>query len=191
MSEEPLNGSTRGRSSGRPACALPGSPTSSLGATGARRDHAGRLEVGSHLALDRHPEISVIGDASTIAGAAIPGLATVAIQQAHHVARGIRSGASGAAAPFRYFDKGALAVIGRGRAVGEIRGVRISGPPAFLAYLGVHLFYVGGVPGRRVKVLTAWTAAGLGAAQSRVIEAELPPARIHARQLGPRREETT
>ena len=150
-------------------------------ATGAPRDHAGRLEVGPYLALGRHPEISVIGDASTIAGAAIPGLATVAIQQARHVARGIRSGAQGAAAPFRYFDKGALAVIGRGRAVGEIRGMRISGPPAFLAYLGVHLFYLGGVPGRRVKVLTAWTAAGLGAAQSRVIEAELPPARVDAR----------
>ena len=80
--------------------------------------------------------------------------------------------------PFRYFDKGALAVIGRGRAIGEIRGLKISGLPAFGAYLGVHLFYLGGVPGRRVKVLATWASAGFGVEQSRVIKSELPPARV-------------
>jgi NADH dehydrogenase len=147
-------------------------------ATGAPRDHGCRLEVGPDLALIGHPEISVIGDASVIAGAPVPGLATAAIQQARHVADGIRSGAPGAVAPFRYFDKGALAVVGRGRAVCEIRGLKISGPPAFLAYLGVHLFYLGGVPGRRVKVLTAWASASFGDEQSRVIERGLPQPRV-------------
>jgi NADH dehydrogenase len=147
-------------------------------ATGAPHDHGGRLEVGPDMAIIGHPEISVIGDASVIAGAPVPGLATAAIQQARHVADGIRSGAPGAVAPFTYFDKGALAVVGRGRAVCEIRGLKISGPPAFLAYLGVHLFYLGGVPGRRVKVLTAWASASFGDEQSRVIERELPQPRV-------------
>jgi NADH dehydrogenase len=103
---------------------------------------------GPDLALAGHPEISVIGDVSVIAGAPMPGLATAAIQRARHVAGGIRSGVPGATAPFRYFDKGALEVVDRGRAACEIRGLKISGPPAYLAYLGVHLSYLGGVPGR-------------------------------------------
>ena len=51
----------------------------------------------------------------------LPGLATVAIQQARHVAKGIASGDSGATGPLRYFDKGALAVIGGGRAICAVR----------------------------------------------------------------------
>ena len=92
----------------------------------------------------------MIGDAASHAGPdgkPLPGLATVAIQQARHVARGIAAGAPGATAPFRYFDKGALAVIGRGRAICAVRGIELSGPIAFATYLGVHLFYLGGVPG--------------------------------------------
>lgn len=153
-------------------------------ATGAPRDRAGRLQVGEDLALPGHPEISVIGDAAVLAGAKgrpLPGLATVAIQQARHVARGIRSGAPGATAPFRYIDKGALAVVGRGRAVGEIRGLKLSGRLAFLAYVGVHLRYLGGVPGRRLNVMAAWASAGFGGQRSRVIERELARARAPAR----------
>jgi NADH dehydrogenase len=151
-------------------------------ALGASRDHAGRLEVGPDCALPGHPEISVIGDAALHAGPdgrPLPGLATVAIQQAHHVARGIGSGAPGATGAFRYFDKGALAVIGRGRAVCEVRGLKLSGVPAFATYLGVHLYYLGGVPGRRIAVLSAWGSAAFGTAQSRVIERERPRAHAH------------
>jgi NADH:quinone reductase (non-electrogenic) len=107
-------------------------------------------------------------------GKPLPGLATVAIQQARHAARGIREGGVGASTPFRYFDKGALAVVGRGRAVCEVRGLELSGLPAFLTYLGVHLYYLGGVPGRRLKVLNAWATSGLGVRQNRVIEGALP-----------------
>ena len=146
-------------------------------ATGAARDRAGRLQIGSDLALPGRPEISVIGDVSVLEEP-LPGLATVAIQQARHVARGIASGAPGATGPFRYFDKGALAVVGRGRAICEIRGIKFSGVPAFATYLGVHLFYLGGVPGRRIKVLTAWASTAFGDRQSRVIEGELPRARV-------------
>ena len=92
----------------------------------------------------------MIGDIASLAGPGgkpLPGLATVAIQQGHHVATAIREGRPGASTPFRYFDKGALAVVGRGKAVCEIRGRELWGRPAFLTYLGVHLYYLGGQPG--------------------------------------------
>ncbi|HEY2004845.1 MAG TPA: NAD(P)/FAD-dependent oxidoreductase, partial [Solirubrobacteraceae bacterium] len=145
-------------------------------ATGAATDGAGRVEVNSDLTLPGHREISVIGDAASLAGEdgrPLPGLATTAIQQAQHVADAIRHGQPDAAAPFQYFDKGALAVIGRGRAVGEVRGHKLSGLLAFLMYLGIHLYYLGGVGGRRLTVLATWISTGFGALQSQVIDREL------------------
>jgi NADH:ubiquinone reductase (H+-translocating) len=147
------------------------------GATGVERDRAGRLPVGEDLALAGHPEISVIGDASQLAGPGgrpLPGLATVAIQQARHVARGIRRGNPGAKGAFRYLDKGALAVVGRGKAVCEIRGHALSGRPAFFTYLTVHMYYLsGGGPGHRLKVLIDWISTRVGSPQDQVIDGEL------------------
>ena len=123
-----------------------------------------------------HPEISVIGDVASLEGPGgkpLPGLATVAIQQAHHVAKGIREGGPGASGPFRSCDKGALAVVGRGRAVCEIRGVDLWGRLAFFTYLGVHLYYLGGQMGRRLEVLIKWIGARFGERQSALIEGEL------------------
>lgn len=147
-------------------------------ATGAATDRAGRIEVGPDLTLEGHPEISVIGDVASAAeadGKPLPGLATVAIQQARHVAKAIHGGEPGASTPFRYFDKGALAVVGRGRAVCEVRGLGLSGPLAYLMYLTVHLYYLGGAFGRRVETLGAWVRTGFGTLEGRVIERELPP----------------
>lgn len=154
------------------------------GATGVQRDRAGRLPVGPDCALPGRPEISVVGDASCMPGVdgrPLPGLATVAIQQARHVAAGIRGGAPGAAAPFRYFDKGALAVVGRGRAICEIRGRELSGRVAFATYMTVHMYYLsGGGLGHRAKVLIDWAALRAGKPQDQVIDgtlagAEEPP----------------
>jgi NADH dehydrogenase len=145
-------------------------------ATSATTDRAGRIEVGSDLTIPGHPEISVIGDVARVegpGGRALPGLATVAIQQGRHAAKAIRDGHPGATTPFEYFDKGALAVVGRGRAICQVRGIELYGPLAFLTYLGVHLYYLGGVGGRRLQVLTAWGTSGLGALQNRVIEGQL------------------
>jgi NADH:ubiquinone reductase (H+-translocating) len=146
-------------------------------ATGAKADRGGRIEVNEDLTVPGHPEISAIGDMAHLAaadGRPLPGLATVAIQQARHAARAIRHGGAGASTPFQYLDKGALAVVGRGRAICEIRGLKLSGPPAFLTYLGVHLYYLGGVPGRRLRVLNAWATVGVGSRANRVIAHELP-----------------
>jgi NADH dehydrogenase len=156
-------------------------------ATGAPTDRAGRIEIRPDLTLGGHPEVSVIGDVARLAGPdgkPLPGLATVAIQQARHAAKAIRRGGAGASTPFRYRDKGALAVVGRGRAVCEIRGRGLSGFPAFLMYLGVHLYYLGGVLGRRLQVLGAWARAGFGTLRGRVVERELTSAEPASRTGG-------
>ena len=146
-------------------------------ATGVDGDRAGHLPVGEDLGLAGHPEISVLGDASKVAGPdghPLPGLATVAIQQARHIARGIRRGRPGAEGPFRYLDKGALAVVGRGRAICEIRGHELSGRPAFFTYLTVHMYYLTGVGGgHRLKVLIDWINTRFGDPQDQVIDGEL------------------
>jgi NADH dehydrogenase len=145
-------------------------------ATGAEVDRAGRVKVESGLTVPGHREISVVGDAASLAGPddkPLPGLATVAIQQAHHVAKAIRGGEPAASTPFRYLDKGALAVVGRGKAVCAIRGLELWGRPAFLTYLAVHLYYLGGQTGRRVEVLIKWVGARFGERQSALIEGDL------------------
>ena len=124
--------------SGPPACTAAAWPARSRAPRAPRTDRAGRIEVNPDLTLPGHPEISVIGDAANLAGPdgkPLPGLATAAIQQARHVADAIQQGQPGASTPFKYFDKGALAVVGRGRAVCEVRGHRLSGLIAFLMYL--------------------------------------------------------
>ncbi len=148
-------------------------------ATGANTDRGGRIEVNPDCTLPGHPEIAAIGDMASHPGPdgkPLPGLATVAIQQARHVAKGIQAGQPGASTPFRYFDKGALAVVGRGRAICEVRGREISGRLAFYMYLSVHLFYLSGVLGNRLGVVRAWIEAGFGVLENRVIEGQLPPA---------------
>jgi len=94
-------------------------------ATGAKTDRSGRIEVNPDLTLPGWPEIFVIGDGASLAGPhgkPLPGLATVAIQQAHHVAKAVGSGGRGASTPFKYLDKGALAVVGRGKAISRSGG---------------------------------------------------------------------
>jgi NADH dehydrogenase len=146
-------------------------------ATGAETDRAGRVQIGADLTVPGHPEISAIGDATQVPGPEerpLPGLATVSIQQARHVAKAIRGGSAGASTPFKYLDKGALAVVGRGKAVCEIRGHKLSGRPAFFTYLTVHMYYLsGGGPGHRVKVLIDWISARVGDPQNQVIDGGL------------------
>jgi NADH:quinone reductase (non-electrogenic) len=144
-------------------------------ATGVETDRAGRVPINPDLTVPGHPEVSVIGDVASLAGPdgrPLPGLATVAIQQAAHVAKAIHSGRPGASTPFRYLDKGALAVIGRGRAICEIRGMKLSGWPAFATYLGVHLFYLGS-EGKRGKILVDWATTWFGVRGYEVIDGEL------------------
>src|SRR5271166_1243995 len=124
-------------------------------ATGAELDRAGRLRVGPELALPGHPEVFVIGDMAAIPN--VPGLARAATEQGAYVAGLIERRLRGKPLPppFRYVDRGSLATIGRGRAVGTVLGVDLRGLPAFLAWGAVHLL---GVPGwaNRLDALARW-----------------------------------
>ena len=61
-------------------------------------------------------------------------------------------------------------MIGRGKAVCQVRGVELSGRPAFAMYLGIHLTYLSGVRGRRLRVLSTWGATRFGTRESWVLE---------------------
>jgi NADH dehydrogenase len=115
-------------------------------------DRSGRIVVEPDLTVAGHPEVFALGDMVTVRGQELHGVAPVAMQQGRHVAHSIRTGTR---EPFRYRDKGELATIGRSRAVGVIRGVRVSGFLAWALWLGVHIAYLVGFQ-NRLLVLTRW-----------------------------------
>lgn len=113
---------------------------------GVKRDRIGRVLVNSYLNPEGHPEIFVIGDLAHCAGAdgeALPGVAPVAMQQGRYVARLIRKRLRGEKLPpFRYVNKGNLAVIGRNAAVADLGYARFSGWPAWVVWIFVHIAYL-------------------------------------------------
>jgi NADH:quinone reductase (non-electrogenic) len=122
-------------------------------AAGAETDRAGRIVVEPDLTVAGHPEVFALGDMVSVRGQQLHGVAPVAMQQGRHAARSIRRGRR---EPFRYRDKGELATIGRARAVGVVKGVKVSGFLAWAMWLGVHIFYLIGFQ-NRLLVLTRWT----------------------------------
>jgi NADH:ubiquinone reductase (H+-translocating) len=129
-------------------------------ATGASLDKQGRMIVERDLTIPGHPEIFAIGDLANFSyqtGQPLPGVAQPAIQQGAYAARTIirRLKGKNGSRPFHYFDKGNLATIGRGRAVCDVRGLPISGWPAWLIWLFIHLIYI--IQFRnRLLVLVQW-----------------------------------
>ena len=126
---------------------------------GAPLDKAGRVIVEPDLSVPGHPEILVIGDLANFShqtGKPLPGVAPVAIQEGKYAARLIRRRLDGGAVkPFRYWDKGNLATIGRKSAVADFGFIHFSGPIAWLAWLFIHLMYLVGFE-NRVVVLIRW-----------------------------------
>jgi NADH dehydrogenase len=122
-------------------------------AAGAETDRAGRIVVEPDLTVPGHPEVFALGDMVSVRGQQLHGVAPVAMQQGRHAARSIRQGRR---EPFRYRDKGELATIGRARAVGVVKGVKVSGFLAWTMWLGIHIFYLIGIQ-NRLLVLTRWT----------------------------------
>ncbi len=122
-------------------------------------DKQGRVHVGADFALANHPEILVVGDLAhfeNASGIALPGIAPIAMQQGTHVGKLVLARLRGAKlAPFRYRDKGNMAVIGRSAAVAEIHGRTFSGYLAWLLWLFVHLMYLVGFA-NRVLVFFQW-----------------------------------
>ena len=122
-------------------------------------DTIGRIVVQPDLSVPNHPEIFVIGDMAHVEheGQPIACVAPAAIQQGKFVAHIVAARLAGRTAPaeFRYFDKGSLATIGRSAAVGQFRGLRFWGFPAWLAWLFIHLLYLIEFE-NRVIVLIQW-----------------------------------
>ena len=125
-------------------------------------DRAGRVVVESDLSIPDHPEAFVIGDAAAFLdaeGHQLPGVAQVAIQGGTHAARTILRRIRGEPSqPFVYHDRGSMAIIGRGSAICDLRGLRFSGPIAWLAWLFLHIFELIGFRNRLV-VMIEWAAA--------------------------------
>ena len=122
-------------------------------------DHAGRVRINSDLTVPGHPEVFVIGDMASLDrdGKPLPGVAQVAIQQGRYAAKLIRKRMGGKTlpAPFSYFDKGNLAVVGRNFAVLEVGKFKLSGFLAWLVWAGVHLQYLG-QSSLRLSVFVQW-----------------------------------
>jgi NADH:quinone reductase (non-electrogenic) len=110
----------------------------------------GRIPAGPDLQLKDHPGVFVVGDvaAATDAktGKPLPGLGAVALQAGHYAGKSIAEMVAGKPTkPFEYLDKGVMAQIGRGAAVVELpAGGTLTGPMAWLAWLGVHLSLLSG-----------------------------------------------
>ncbi len=132
-----------------------------LRSLGVPLDRAGRVLVEKDLSIPGNPEIFVIGDAAAIEqdGAPVPGVAPAAIQEGQYVAELIATGREGRV-PFRYRDKGSLATIGRAAAVADLGAIRISGFPAWLAWLFIHILYLIGYR-NRLLVMIQWAWAYL------------------------------
>jgi NADH:ubiquinone reductase (H+-translocating) len=122
-------------------------------------DKAGRVRVQRDCSVPEHPGVFVIGDTASLDqdGKPLPGVAQVAMQQGRYVGTVIGNRETGRSAPppFRYFDKGNMAVIGRGFAILDSRVAKMSGLPAWLAWAFIHILFLP-ARGNRLRV---WTQA--------------------------------
>ena len=124
-------------------------------ATGAETDRAGRIMVGVDCTLPGHPEVFAIGDMVSLNG--LPGIAQPALQEGKYVGKVIRARLDGDAdvAPFKYFDKGSMATIGRTHAVAHSGGMNFTGFVAYLMWAFIHVLYLIGW-GNRFGTLYSW-----------------------------------
>ena len=149
---------------------------------GVELDHAGRVKVNSDLSLPGHPEVFAIGDLALVLeenGKPVPGVSPAAMQMARHAARLIGDEldlgvARAPRPPFRYWDRGTMATIGRTAAVAWIGRFRFSGLLAWLAWLFVHLIFLIGFR-NKLAVLLQWAYSYFAYKRSARIITGLPP----------------
>jgi NADH dehydrogenase len=144
------------------AAGMQGSPLGRLLAdkTGAKLDKQGRIAVQPDLTLPGFPEVFVLGDLACFEhqdGKPLPGVAPVAMQQGRYAAELIRQRIRGEnLPPFHYTDRGSLAVIGRNAAVAKLGWLHLSGFPAWLLWVFIHLAFLIQFQ-NRILVLAQWT----------------------------------
>jgi NADH dehydrogenase FAD-containing subunit len=122
-------------------------------------DRAGRVRIQEDLTVPGHSEIFVVGDTASLEqnGKPLPGVAQVAMQQGRYAAKLIHGRISGSPPPppFRYFDKGNMAVVGKGFAVLQSGKVELSGPAAWLTWAAIHLQFLA-TSSLRLTVFLQW-----------------------------------
>jgi len=127
-------------------------------------DRCGRVIVNDDLTIPGHPEVQVIGDLANFphqTGQPLPGISPVAMQEGRQAARNVLAMIQGRKPqPFRYWDKGTMATIGRNKAVADLKFMHLSGLPAWLAWLFVHIIFLVGFR-NRLLVLFQWAWAYL------------------------------
>ena len=125
----------------------------------AETDRAGRVRIQKDLTVPGHPEIFVVGDTASLDqnGKPLPGVAQVAMQQGRYAAKLIHSRIVGnpPPGPFSYFDKGTMAVVGKGFAVLQSGKVQVSGFGAWLTWAAVHLQFLA-TSSLRLSVFLQW-----------------------------------
>ena len=142
---------------------------------GAAMDRSGKILVNADLSVPGHPEIFAIGDTAHVVAESrnllgikskqpmtMPGVAQPAIQEGQYVARLIRRRVAGKPdpAPFWYWDKGDLAIVGRTYALADLRFVRFAGFLAWIVWAVVHIYFLIGFANRLFVVL-GWGVAFL------------------------------
>jgi NADH dehydrogenase len=144
---------------------------------GVEVDRAGRIMIGSDLTIAEQSNVFVAGDQAHCkdeAGKPLPGVAPVAMQQGRYIARMIRGDLAGKPRePFRYFDKGQMATIGRSRAIAQTGKLKVTGFFAWLVWLLVHIYYLTGFKNRLFVVMNwAWSYLAFRRGARLIVEKE-------------------
>jgi NADH:ubiquinone reductase (H+-translocating) len=126
---------------------------------GAETDRAGRVRIQHDLRVPNHPEIFVVGDTASLDqdGKPLAGVAQVAMQQGRYAGKLIRRQLAGKKAPkpFRYFDKGTMAVVGKGYAVLQSGKLRLHGLIAWLGWAFIHITFLSQLS-LKISVFLQW-----------------------------------
>jgi NADH:ubiquinone reductase (H+-translocating) len=145
---------------------------------GTKTDRAGRAFVGAFMDIPEAPNVFVVGDAATIMtqdGHPVPGVAQAAIQQGrfvgHLIANRVRGRADGR--PFRYRDKGNMAVVGKNFAILEAGHLRSSGFVTWLVWAALHVLALPQLQ-NRFRVQTQWLWSYLSGQRSSRLISEGP-----------------
>jgi NADH dehydrogenase len=146
---------------------------------GAKTDRAGRALVGPFMNVQDVPGVFVVGDASSVIrdGRPVPGVAQAAIQQGRYVGRLISRNLKGRQPthPFRYFDKGNMAVVGKNFAILESGHLRMSGFVPWLVWVFLHIMALPQLQ-NRLRVQTQWLWSYYTGQRSSRLIPELPKA---------------
>jgi NADH:quinone reductase (non-electrogenic) len=156
---------------------------------GSEVDRAGRVVVEPDLTVKGHPNVFIVGDLMSVPG--VPGMAQGAIQGAKYATKVIKQSLKGRGDPanrtaFKYHDKGSMATISRNSAVAQVGKLEFGGYLAWLAWLGLHLFYLVGFKNRFTTVIH-WFVSFMGRSRSQMaITSQMIYARLAMTELAQR-----